>query len=268
MKPMCSVAGYIKIIALNVLDTHFQRWSQCHRFFLLLYLFICLSTRATTLVTIVGPGPHIFMGADSLFSYQGGGQDFHCKIHHEGVVVFASSGLFYKPETNFRVEVLARASCQRMNGDVAKIADDFLLHALKPLRKSLKYSRLHTHGYYEAHYVGKPVLEIAFGSVMATNPQVALVSFRTDSAGKLSYPITHIPNALKSDAAFSGEHIEIDSTWQSIRRNHPDNGGFIRELIHVEEIAHPDKVGGPISIVDIGPDDRQWLSVGYCGDQP
>lgn len=267
MKPMLSVIANIQVIAFNILTAVAEKCKRgivpTYGFWLFLAITPVAAT-ATTAITVIGPGSRITIGSDSLFVYTGGGRSLGCKTQHEGEIFFVTVKLRNKPETGFNSVEIARESCKRIKRNITEIANDFLERVQTPLKKALEFSRIHTPDTYLNNYLGKLVLETTFAEIIDSNPHVAVVSFSLDQLGQLTHVETQLPDAFNDDTFFSGEHAQITAVASQVRHEFPGNVQFIERLIQIEAIAHPDKVGGPIGIVEIGPKGHHWPRIGSC----
>jgi hypothetical protein len=223
--------------------------------------------RATTVITIVD-SDRIIMGADALERASISGSPAICKIHREHGFFFATVGLFLKRETGFDAVELARKAC-RETEDIHAVPDILGVLAREPVRKALAYSQRHDPLVYKRDYKGHAVFEVIFAGFLQSKPTIGIKSFYLDRMGELREQTITLPDNAGNRVAFSGEREAI-KRYTSRTLNWYDTGdlfGVVRKLIGVEIADQPEKVGPPISVVEIRATGYRWLQSGKCSNE-
>lgn len=223
--------------------------------------------RATSVVAIVN-SDRILLGADALARTNISGSAAVCKIHREHGVFFATVGLFSKRETGFDAVELARRAC-RETGDIHAVPVILGLLARAPVRKALAYSQQHDPLVYNKDYKDHAVFEVIFAGFHQSKPMIGIKSFFLDAVGGLGEQTITLPDEAGNHVAFSGEKEAIKRYTARTPKWYDTNDllALIRKLISLEIADRPDKVGPPISILEIRATEYRWLEPGKCSNE-
>ena len=238
--------------------------------FLVLLGFGMNASRGSTVVAVRTP-EGIVLGADSLMTVSNGGKvvgrKTGCKIHQAGDVVFASVGVEMYDDLS-----VAAAVEQTLGGDgpfAPKLIEADRV-AARVLREIFTRIRSDSPAAYRQR-IGQVVHAVVYATIQSAIPVLVVREFKLeqiDAAGNAAIT-THVIICPGSDCAAAngrmvvgaGIHAEVDKLMVGAPVQTTPLLAWrqqVERLIHAEITAEPDKVGPPISVLELDATGAHW----------
>jgi hypothetical protein len=176
--------------------------------------------------------------------------------------MFTMSGLYDQRVPPFDLFSLGESAC-RSNGDLRARADGFLATAFPQVAAVVGQLATTDPSYLRQSFEGKPVIEVLFIGIYRGHLSIFARGAVLEN-GRLKKETDEAVSG--DDGFFSGANDHIIAYIGS----HPGwrkHGVVIavRHLVELEADAHPDLVGGPISVLTVdGRGKPRWIDKGKC----
>jgi hypothetical protein len=283
MKPFFAIVAHIKVVAryiLHMTTKHYPRFIiSTYICGTLIAVLLPHAVFATTIIAVIDvPHHRIILAADSLYlpyevgkSKTGiGHRGTHCKIVVTPDCVSAIAG--FREYGSLDLYTMLRDSCVTP-GDLRKKADTFDTEVRTPVYEFSQWALHNAPNFFDMHIApGLNIVQALFAGVQDKHLSVfgrgifmnsgaidARSFDQTDASPVIS------PYVLLGAMAIP-DYINTHPDW-----NRGDMVAIVEHLMRLEISAHPDTVGSPVSIVEIGqsimrPNDftTSWIERGAC----
>ena len=231
--------------------------------------FLCAPLSATTLLALIDRKHHrVVLAADSLLRFSTSRPpEQTCKIVAQPQCVFGMAGLFEKQYPVFRLRDLAEQACS-VPQDLHQRADAFLEVAQRPVIEVARYLRDNEPEFYRGltSTHGGELVMVLFAGTDRGNLVIYARGYKLDSNGAVVPVSTDILENTGGIGFFAGANLAI-ADYMKTHKKWPkmDAVAAAKKFVEVEEQAHPEWVGPPVSIVTVNKlDEQKWIEPGEC----
>jgi hypothetical protein len=231
------------------------------RVYTLLFAFLLIpasTINATTIVVILGPN-YVSLGADSkgvtvnkkTMQVTSGSV---CKIYQTGKYYFAYAGMGADPDNNYIPENIISEYLGKANSRIVAI-DSLMVALKKAMRKEYLHLKKFESKSYHSSQLKDDLLDLAIIGFENGKPFAEMVLFKMVDSNLVKISVTHRPIL---GIAILGSKNAIVNYLNNPSIAHYSSVQEVEKLIDLEVNEFPDRVGLPLDIVELLPDNKVY----------